>query len=807
MSSSNNSPRDVAQSVADSQEYSSDAASVVTAPEQAQDGHGASDQASLYSTYHKSSARSVERSRAAGVEAPLFIAPKPSAHRVTTMVGVEAGAPLFVVPKPSARRVTSTVGVEAGEVPSPLNDFAAPKRPVKPVEAPRRRSFNDVVRSNSPFSKDVDLPAVGETPVRFGSPARAYEMPSSPRRRQAAPYTPTRDFSSSDEDVRTQAKPDRRAERAAKIRQRTEVFENESRTSALSAHAWSSPARNPDATNDNRVGAHDVGAIAEALALLSPAGQKEVWKMFHDQHEAESDEVNAKRTEKRVERDYSPARATRSSGAHRRHCPSPRAKQSVHRRYRSKSEERKARKKKRAQEINSLDAPYTMRDIVADMKDYYSQRREQKNELEARLRRSMSHQPSAQVHRGSYLAQAMGRAGQIGRGGNPPSDSSYDSGDDSGDASDYPGRRADASDSDNNSDSYEMGIQTEPESPRSSDDRETYRMKSAAQRKWRAHNDRVTLAFTSVKATPPSKYNGEPNSTVFYKFIVDAMQYIRQSGLMPLKSEHVPRLSPFLTDTAAEFYMHEVGAKAHRWRLDDFFRGLMNYCFPADYAGQQRRRFENCNQDDRPVRDFLHELQELKTILGDISNRELVNRAWFGAEPYIQRQLYLDGFDPEVSEYRVVAKRMVTIEQSHNVLKDMCDSEDDDDVEEETQSSDTRSSESGTPNNQTGKDGHHPDDSASSGSSHSSVSESEHSEDDEDDRMNRTRYFGQSRFGLSAKEVDDFLADGRCFKCRVQGHRARNCPQEEAAQQEVTSHMMFIDVDEPSQPDFAARSY
>ena len=133
----------------------------------------------------------------------------------------------------------------------------------------------------------------------------------------------------------------------------------------------------------------------------------------------------------------------------------------------------------------------------------------------------------------------------------------------------------------------------------------------------------------TLKPIPPMKYDGSVDSKAYHRFITERTAYV-EDGRVPSK-KHAFILLHYLTGRAYEFYVCEVSGKPYRWRLPDFFRELFNYCFPVDFCIKQRAKLCCCYQNSSRVRDYVYELNELWTIIGDIDECTCVHKRCFSA--------------------------------------------------------------------------------------------------------------------------------------------------------------------------------
>jgi len=78
-----------------------------------------------------------------------------------------------------------------------------------------------------------------------------------------------------------------------------------------------------------------------------------------------------------------------------------------------------------------------------------------------------------------------------------------------------------------------------------------------------------------------------------------------------------------------------------------------------------------CYQNDRGVRDFLYDLNELWNTIGETEERTKVNKFWFGLRKTIQQDLWLEKLNPEVSRLKEVVSVAEIIEISQSVMNDV----------------------------------------------------------------------------------------------------------------------------------------
>ncbi|TFK66723.1 hypothetical protein BDN72DRAFT_737570, partial [Pluteus cervinus] len=150
----------------------------------------------------------------------------------------------------------------------------------------------------------------------------------------------------------------------------------------------------------------------------------------------------------------------------------------------------------------------------------------------------------------------------------------------------------------------------------------------------------------------PDKYDGTPNSQTFIRFMSSASMYLEYTNFP--KKARVYILSQFLTGKAYNFYLREIAPSPKSWTLRKFFIGLFNYCFPATYRTEQRRKLDNCSQGKHSVRDYAAFIMDLYLTVGVNDERERVVRFWNGLDNKIQSRLWGRGLNPEMSSWRRV---------------------------------------------------------------------------------------------------------------------------------------------------------
>ncbi|KAJ8580213.1 hypothetical protein M405DRAFT_684737, partial [Rhizopogon salebrosus TDB-379] len=155
-----------------------------------------------------------------------------------------------------------------------------------------------------------------------------------------------------------------------------------------------------------------------------------------------------------------------------------------------------------------------------------------------------------------------------------------------------------------------------------------------------------------LKPIAPMVYDGSVDSRAFHRFITEGTAYVKDGHVERKKQVFV--LSHYLTGRAHEYYIREVAGDPYRWRLPEFFTEMFNYCFPINFRTKQREKLKRCYQNDKTVRAFVYELNELWNMIGDIDERQRVDRFWFGLNAEIQRDLWKKELNPEISTFAEV---------------------------------------------------------------------------------------------------------------------------------------------------------
>ncbi|OJT08771.1 Retrovirus-related Pol polyprotein from transposon 17.6, partial [Trametes pubescens] len=253
--------------------------------------------------------------------------------------------------------------------------------------------------------------------------------------------------------------------------------------------------------------------------------------------------------------------------------------------------------------------------------------------------------PVAQIEPGSYLGRAFADLTGL--------DSSDDDDDSSSNSSSSSGGSPSSSGSDGDGNVF-ASDSSSSSSPSSGEE---------PSKKKRKHKKRRTKKPV-LKPEKPAMYDGRADTQVFHKFMRQMIEYLK--GHTISNTMYASTVSNFLTGTAYSFWESTVAKEPHKWKLRKLFQGLFNHCFPADHRLRERERLRRCRQDERSVREYVHELETLLLTVGIDSERERVDKLWNGLSFSIQKELWkkqLTPIDATWAEVRSWAERIEIAER------------------------------------------------------------------------------------------------------------------------------------------------
>jgi hypothetical protein len=263
-----------------------------------------------------------------------------------------------------------------------------------------------------------------------------------------------------------------------------------------------------------------------------------------------------------------------------------------------------------------------------------------------------------------------------GKGG-PPSDSSSSSTSDSGD--DH-GSRADMDDSSNtetesssessSSPSSDLSSSNSPSpsssesasspsssssSSESSDEghrkrRKTKKKKSKSHKYRREH----------VKPIEPRNYNGAADTTQFSRFVQESMDFIKTGRIH--KRRQLFTISRYLVGKAYKYYEQKYSLNPAGHNVREFFTDLFSHCFPPNFKSDLREKLYATSQGNRKVRDFVYELIQMFTLLGEDNERTRVIHLWDGLRPHLREGLLTNRYHKETSSWDEVVEMAEILE-------------------------------------------------------------------------------------------------------------------------------------------------
>ncbi|KAG9221532.1 hypothetical protein CCMSSC00406_0009355 [Pleurotus cornucopiae] len=358
--------------------------------------------------------------------------------------------------------------------------------------------------------------------------------------------------------------------------------------------------------------------------------------------------------------------------------------------------------------------------------------------------------PSDQLPAESYLGRAFAAARPTN-----PSGSDDPSSSESSYSPDESSSSSSSSESDNSS------------SSESSNDPRSRKRSHRKKKNHRGNKRRSCL----IKPTPPEPYDGRPDSQAFFRFMQEAKSFVEEGQVR--RRHRVEKLARYLQGQAYTFFVRQVSFRASEWTMDAFFTALFDFCFPTNYVSKQRKHLRNLYQNDKTVKEYVSELIELFSIIGQTLERDRVNKLWFGLRASIQQDLWRDRRNPETSSWNEVVSAAEVIEIAQSVVVH--------------RNGNSREPRDNRPRRNEGPSTSKPNGNKpkfNKGDQHSGNNQSNHGQSSKPKSNGR---FGNKRPAfekpafekpkLSEEEVKKLRSEGRCFRCQETGHVSRQCPQ------------------------------
>ncbi|KAF7371768.1 CCHC-type domain-containing protein [Mycena venus] len=273
-----------------------------------------------------------------------------------------------------------------------------------------------------------------------------------------------------------------------------------------------------------------------------------------------------------------------------------------------------------------------------------------------------------------------------------------------------------------------------------------------------------------LKPVPPTKYDGEVNTTAFQRFVRESARYVK-TGRVPA-DEQVFYVSYYLKGKAADFYNQVVVDNEAAYDLELFFTDLFEFIFPQDFRIQQRKKLNRCFQNEKSVNEHIAEFNGIYSTIGLLNDQERVIKIWNSFRAEIQQEMYRDNLEPEVSTWAEVVKGAERAERICKLdpKKKTNNSPGSSQNQLGSKSNQERSAKSrggGGRGRGRGRGGNSNSGSRTEVLRTSAVEVPSKKPKGAKDNSNRE---------LSEKQRNEMLAKGLCFTCGEPGHLARNCP-------------------------------
>ncbi|KAF9506697.1 hypothetical protein BS47DRAFT_1304922 [Hydnum rufescens UP504] len=134
-------------------------------------------------------------------------------------------------------------------------------------------------------------------------------------------------------------------------------------------------------------------------------------------------------------------------------------------------------------------------------------------------------------------------------------------------------------------------------------------------------------AQSSIPKLPsPSWYNGATDYDRFESWVSEVGNYYE---MIKFEKKLIPQhIQNCLEGKASKWYIIHVAREPHKWNFESITKGLFDWCFPPEFCQLQRDKFEQYEQRNLKVRDYIRELQIIASRIVDITPRQLIQRCW-----------------------------------------------------------------------------------------------------------------------------------------------------------------------------------
>lgn len=184
-----------------------------------------------------------------------------------------------------------------------------------------------------------------------------------------------------------------------------------------------------------------------------------------------------------------------------------------------------------------------------------------------------------------------------------------------------------------------------PESENSSDSDQTKTQKRRQKRKHKLKLEKMKYQQAFLKTDPPATYHGEPQASVFKKFVREYRNWIK-NGHLSIR-QGIENAGKYLSGPAYKYFERDV-IKGHKYTsLEEFFSGLFDYIFPVTFGDNQRDLFDAASQGNTSGVTYLRYLEELADTVGDLESSDIVRAFTQRAKVSIRSQLAMMGYRAE----------------------------------------------------------------------------------------------------------------------------------------------------------------
>ncbi len=104
-----------------------------------------------------------------------------------------------------------------------------------------------------------------------------------------------------------------------------------------------------------------------------------------------------------------------------------------------------------------------------------------------------------------------------------------------------------------------------------------------------------------------------------------------------------------------------------------FLRGYSIIAFPLSFRSDMRKKLDRLVQNNKSVSTYVHELEEMFIVIGNVTPRDQVIKIWDGLRDDIQQGLWKNHYNPETSLWDEVVDYAEKLEISENVTSNYTD--------------------------------------------------------------------------------------------------------------------------------------